>query len=149
MGAATAVAISFITDVIGTIAGSKGLAIVLSSDTPSSKGRTVTEASKVLNKSPSKTAVGAEPKTTDSDMTATVTASNDQRTPGLPPAPSEFHSYLDKSSNCALLMADFKKIMNLGSVVEGSELAVIVSGQINSGAQPGDLCDRTDVKLKR
>ena len=93
-GAVSAPILSFVELTMPIITGNRGLGLVLASDTPSGKGRTQVKPAKAKAKSEAGSADG-------SGATS------------LPAAPSEYHVYADRGATRAMLVKDFKQVMQL------------------------------------
>ena len=107
MGAPTAPNLDFCAKATTMVAGSKGLTVILCSDTPSGKGRPCKPRKK---QDPS--AAGSEPVGDGESQVSSMLES-------LPPAPSDFHHFADQALQRAFMMKDYEALLKMGGNVEG------------------------------
>ena len=124
MGAPTAPNMDFCGRATSIIAGSKGVAIILRSDTPAGRGRI----SQQSRKSSAKEVEGSTVLAGAADAAAGSAAASEDSAAGsavaspggaLPVAPSDFSHYADQARIRSHMMADYNMLLRMGRSVEG------------------------------
>ena len=103
-GAPTGPVLNYAEANMNTVTGKSGLGLLIASDIPSGKGRT------------GKPVPKAAPALADDSAPASAAVTE---AAALPAAPSEFHAYADRGALRALLVADFQKLLGMGTRVDG------------------------------
>ena len=103
LGAPTATNLDFCGKGTATVAGSRGLAMILCSDTPAGKGRPGT----------------GMPKKADASSEPLGGSQASSMLGSLPPAPSNFQHLADQAQRKAFMVNDLQSILKLGSNIEG------------------------------
>ena len=110
LGSPTAPTLDFCMKASDMVAGASGLSIILRSDTPSGRKRS-SQRSAVEDKT------DADPPLESADVSGGVEVEAGEAAV-LPPAPSDYHTYIDAGRVRSLLVADFAKLLRLGMSVE-------------------------------